>query len=53
MNELNAEIIIKDGRGRIVGRTSANESAQFLEMDGTVKHEFLLHFSVEEKRGIK
>jgi hypothetical protein len=53
MNELNAEIIIKDNRGHVVGRTTANESAQFLETDGTVKHEFLLHFSVEEKRGTK
>jgi len=53
MNELNAEIIIKDGRGRIVGRTTANESAQFTDKNGTIKHEFLLHFSVDEKRGTK
>lgn len=51
-NTLTAEIIIRDKSGRELCRTQADESAQMIDgKNGIIKHEFLLHFSVEETRG--
>lgn len=52
MAKLTATVIIKDGSGREIGRTYADESAQFTDArTGTIKHDFLFHFSVEESKG--
>ena len=52
--KLSAEIIIKDDHGRELCRTSADESAQMIDgKNGIIKHEFLLHFSVDETRNNK
>lgn len=49
--KLTAEIIIKDDHGRELCRTQADESAQMIDgKNGIIKHEFLLHFSVDETR---
>lgn len=50
-NTLTAEIIIRDQHGRKVAETSAAECAQHTdEKTGKIRHEFLLHFTVDESR---
>lgn len=50
-NTLTAEIIIRDQHGRKVAETSATECAQHTdEKTGKIRHEFLLHFTVDESR---
>lgn len=50
-NTLTAQIIIRDQSGRKVAETSAAECAQYTdEKTGKIRHEFLLHFTVEESR---
>ena len=52
--KLIADIIIKDENGRELCRTWADESAQMIDGEnGIIKHEFLLHFSVDEIRNDK
>lgn len=49
-----AEIIIKDDHGREIARTITDESAQMIDgKNGVIKHEFLLHFFVDEIRNTK
>lgn len=50
-NTLTAEIIIRDIYGRKVAATSGAECAQYMdEKTGKIRHEFLLHFTVDESR---
>ena len=52
--KLTADIIIKDENGRELCRTQADESAQMIDgKNGIIKHEFLLHFSVDETKNGK
>ena len=52
MDKLKANIFIEDSNGRVVCKTTVEESAQFETKTGKIEHEFLIHFAVEEdKRG--
>ncbi len=52
-HRLTAETTIKDGDGRIVGNVSTDEYTTIINTDGTAKHEFLIHFIIEEKGAYK
>lgn len=45
---LTARTIITDDCGRVVGETVSNEYTTIIDSNGIVKHEFLLHFIVNE-----
>lgn len=48
-HRLTAETTIKDADGRVVGKLSTDEYTTIINTDGTAKHEFLIHFIIEEK----
>lgn len=51
MNKLTVKIIICDETGRKIGERNLTECGQFTDSrTGKVKHDFLLHFNVEEYR---